>query len=236
MSERSLGEIESNVRRIREKIAAAAAVSGRKPEEIVLVGVSKTVGEDMVLAASQAGITQFGENRVQELLKKADNMNNDVQWHLIGRLQTNKVKYLDSRIVLIHSLDRMELAQSLQERGAKTNRIWPVLVQINVSGEESKAGISPEELLPFLKTLSGMGNIKVKGLMTVAPYSEDPEAIRWVFRDLRKLFIDTDRERVENINMEYLSMGMSNDYEIAIEEGANMVRIGSAIFGERIYK
>ncbi len=236
MSEQSIGEIESNVLRIREKIAAAAAASGRKPEEIVLVGVSKTVGEDMVLAASQAGITQFGENRVQELLKKADNINKDVQWHLIGRLQTNKVKYLDSRIVLIHSLDRIELAQALQERGAKTNQIWPVLVQINVSGEESKAGISPEELLPFLKTLSAMGNIKVKGLMTVAPYSEDPEAIRWVFRDLRKLFIDTDRERVENINMEYLSMGMSNDYEIAIEEGANMVRIGSAIFGERIYK
>jgi len=220
---------------VREKIEAAAVRSGRDPNEILLLGVTKTVDVDAMQAAFDLGIKDFGENRVQEFVKKSDILNRECRWHIIGRLQTNKVKYLDSRITLIHSLDRIELAEALDKRGKKINYIFPVLVQVNVSGENTKAGISPENLKDFLLRLSKMGNIKVRGLMTIAPYTEDPEAVRYVFRNLKKLSVDIDRERVDNISMEELSMGMSGDYEVAVEEGATIVRIGSAIFGERNY-
>jgi len=220
---------------VREKIEAAAVRSGRDPNEILLLGVTKTVDVDAMQAAFDLGIKDFGENRVQEFVKKSDILNRECRWHIIGRLQTNKVKYLDSRITLIHSLDRIELAEALDKRGKKINYIFPVLVQVNVSGENTKAGISPENLKDFLLRLSKMGNIKVRGLMTIAPYTEDPEAVRYVFRNLKKLSVDIDRERVDNISIEELSMGMSGDYEVAVEEGATIVRIGSAIFGERNY-
>ena len=220
---------------VREKIEAAAVRSGRDPNEILLLGVTKTVDVDAMQAAFDLGIKDFGENRVQEFVKKSDILNRECRWHIIGRLQTNKVKYLDSRITLIHSLDRIELAEALDKRGKKINYVFPVLVQVNVSGENTKAGISPENLKDFLLRLSKMGNIKVRGLMTIAPYTEDPEAVRYVFRNLKKLSVDIDRERVDNISMEELSMGMSGDYEVAVEEGATIVRIGSAIFGERNY-
>lgn len=220
---------------VREKIEAAAVRSGRDPNEILLLGVTKTVDIDAMQAAFDLGIKDFGENRVQEFVKKSDILNRECRWHIIGRLQTNKVKYLDSRITLIHSLDRIELAEALDKRGKKINYVFPVLVQVNVSGENTKAGISPENLKDFLLRLSKMGNIKVRGLMTIAPYTEDPEAVRYVFRNLKKLSVDIDRERVDNISMEELSMGMSGDYEVAVEEGATIVRIGSAIFGERNY-
>jgi pyridoxal phosphate enzyme (YggS family) len=228
-------ELKSNIEHVKLKIAEAAEKAGRNPEEILLLGVTKTVDAETMQKSYDYGITHFGENRVQEYLRKSDIIKRECFWHIIGRLQTNKVKYLDQRITLIHSLDRMELAEALQARGEKIGCVFPVLVQVNISGENTKAGIEPENLKSFLLSLSKMGNISVKGLMTIPPYAEDPEEVRPVFRKLKKLSVDMARERVENISMEVLSMGMSGDYTIAIEEGATIVRIGSAIYGERVY-
>ncbi len=225
----------SNIEHVKRKIAEAAVKVGRNPDEIMILGVTKTVDPQTMQKSYDYGITHFGENRVQEYLGKSDIIKRDCYWHIIGRLQTNKVKYLDQRITLIHSLDRMELAEALQARGEKIDWVFPVLVQVNISGESTKAGIEPENLKNFLLSLSKMGNISVRGLMTIAPYTEDPEVVRPVFRKLKKLSVDMARERVENISMEVLSMGMSGDYTIAVEEGATIVRIGSAIYGERAY-
>ncbi len=228
-------KMQQSVEDIRNKIKSAALKAGRDPKDIKLLGVTKNVDVDAMRAAYDLGIYDFGENRVQEYLRKSDIIDRECKWHIIGRLQTNKVKYLDERVSLIHSLDRMELAEALEKRGEKIGYIFPVLVQVNVSGETTKAGIEPEELKKFIFTLSKMGNIHVKGLMTVAPYTENPEDVRDVFRKLKKLSVDIIRERVENISMEELSMGMSGDFTVAIEEGSTIIRIGTAIFGERTY-
>ncbi len=228
-------ELGNAIHSIRQSIKASALKAGRNPEDILLLGVTKTVDIDLMRNAFDMGITHFGENRVQEFLRKSDIINRDCCWHIIGRLQTNKVKYLDNRITLIHSLDRIELAEALQDRGEKINHIFSVLVQVNVAGESTKAGVDPDNLKNFLLKLSRMGNIRVKGLMTIAPYTEDPEDVRLIFRTLRKLSVDMERERVENINIEELSMGMSSDFNVAVEEGATIVRVGSALFGERLY-
>ncbi|NLX63791.1 MAG: YggS family pyridoxal phosphate-dependent enzyme [Clostridiaceae bacterium] len=223
------------INNVKQNIREAALKSGRRPEDILLLGVTKTVDVETMEKAYDLGITHFGENRVQEYLKKTDIIKRECHWHIIGRLQTNKVKYLDQRITLIHSLDRIELAEALQMRGQKINHVFPVLVQVNVSGEDTKAGIDPDDLRSFVLKLSKMDNIKVKGLMTIAPYTEDPEKVRYIFKKIKQLAIDIEREKVENISMTELSMGMSGDYKIAIEEGSTIVRIGSALFGERVY-
>ncbi len=220
---------------VRQNISDAAVKSGRKPEDILLLAVTKTVDVEMMDEALNLGVSHFGENRVQEYLKKSDIIKRECHWHIIGRLQTNKVKYLDQRIALIHSLDRIELAEAIQMRGQRLNHAFPVLVQVNVSGESTKSGIYPDELRNFMLMISKMGNIKVKGLMTIAPYTEEPEEVRHIFKEIKKLAVDIGREKVENVSMEQLSMGMSGDYTIAIEEGATIVRIGSALFGERVY-
>jgi pyridoxal phosphate enzyme (YggS family) len=226
--------VKENLERVKARIRDAAVKAGRDPDSILVLGVTKTVEPDVMREAFDAGLRNFGENRVQEYLRKADIINRDCCWHIIGRLQTNKVKYLDQRVGMIHSLDRMELARVLDERGKKIGHEWDVLIQVNISGEDTKAGLSPENVRDFVNEASKLGNIKIKGLMTIAPYTVNPEDVRWVFRDLRKLAVDIQRERIQNINMEYLSMGMSNDFEVAVEEGANIVRVGSAIFGERV--
>ena len=225
--------IKDNCENVRSRIYAAAQRSGRSPEEIRLVAVSKTVDPGRIKKALEWGITDLGENRVQELVEKYDKIDMKCNWHLIGHLQLNKVKYVIDKVSMIHSLDRLELAREIQKRAESAGRRMEVLVQVNVSGEESKFGISPDKAPGFVRELSKMGNIKVRGLMTIAPYAEDPENVRWVFAGLRKLLIDIRKENIDNINMDYLSMGMSNDFEVAIEEGANMVRIGTAIFGKR---
>lgn len=235
MSRVSSAQLKENLESIKERIRQAALRAGRNPEEITLLGVTKTVEPDIICQAYDLGLRDFGENRVQEFLRKADIIDRACRWHIIGRLQTNKVKYLDHRVSLIHSLDRMELAETLHARGEKIGRIWDVLVQVNVSGEETKTGVSPENLKDFVRNVAKLGNIHIKGLMTIAPYAENSEEVRWVFRELRNLAVDIQREIMDNINMEFLSMGMSNDFEVAIEEGANIVRVGSAIFGERVY-
>lgn len=228
-------KIELNLAEVRRKIRLAAERSGRKAEDILLVAVSKTVSAEAIEAAMEKKVHDFGENRVQELMGKYDILGERCNWHLIGRLQTNKVKYIIDKVTMIHSLDRLELAEEIQKRAAMCNRVMNVLVQVNISGEDTKAGIDPKDLSSFLRKMKLMPNIRVKGLMTIAPIADDQEDIRWVFRDLKKISVDIEREKLDNMSMQYLSMGMSQDYEIAIEEGANIVRIGSSIFGKRQY-
>ena len=227
--------IASNVEEVRKRIAAAAERGGRKAEDVHIIAVTKTMGVDVIKEAVDAGVYDLGENRVQELMEKYDHIDGGCRWHLIGHLQTNKVKYIIDKVSLIHSVDSLELVQEIQKRAEKAGKVMDILIQVNVSGEESKFGISPERVRDFLLGINGYKNIRVRGLMTVAPFAENPEEIRWVFRDLHKIFIDIKQERIDNIYMDYLSMGMSNDFEVAVEEGANMVRIGTAIFGRRNY-
>ena len=225
--------IKNNLDAVIQRINAAAARAGRDPSDIKLIGVTKTVDTARIKAAYDCGIENFGENRVQELCEKTDILDMDCIWHLIGHLQTNKVKYIIDRVHLIHSLDSLELAKEISRRAQNVGRTMDTLVQVNVAGEDSKFGIRPDEAVSFVKEVSRMGNIRVRGLMTIAPLSADPEDVRWVFAGLGKLRIDISRENIDNVNMDYLSMGMSNDFEVAIEEGSNMVRIGSALFGKR---
>lgn len=228
-------KIRNNINVVRDRIKKAAVRSGRNPEDVLLVAVSKTVPVEGIETAIKEKVLNFGENRVQELAQKYDILRERCNWHLIGRLQTNKVKYIIDKVTMIHSLDRLGLADEIQKRAQACNRIVNTLIQVNVAGEESKTGISPEEVHDFIRKVSLYPNIKVKGLMTIAPYTDDPESVRWVFKRLKNISVDIDRENIDNIDMQYLSMGMSHDYEVAIEEGANIVRVGSSIFGERQY-
>ncbi len=225
--------ISENIGAINAGIWAAAKRAGRSPESVKIIGVSKTVSPERIEEAFSCGITEFGENRVQELCKKYDILNIKCNWHMIGHLQKNKVKYILDKVSMIHSLDSMELAREIQKRAKNTNRQVNALVQVNIAQEDSKFGISPDETVDFIREISEMGNIRIKGLMTIAPMAPNPEEVRWVFAGLRKLLIDIRQENIDNIDMDYLSMGMSNDFEVAIEEGSNMVRIGTSLFGKR---
>ena len=227
--------IKKNLDIIRTKIEAAAIKSGRKLEDITLVAVSKTVEPQKILKALDEGITELGENRVQELTEKYDIINRNCNWHLIGHLQTNKVKYIIDKVKMIHSVDRYNLAQEINDRAQKIGKTIDVLLQVNISGEESKFGVCENDAFELIKQIARLQNIRVRGLMTMAPFVSNPQTVRDVFSGLRKLSIDIEKENINNIGMEYLSMGMSNDYELAIEEGANLVRIGTALFGERQY-
>jgi pyridoxal phosphate enzyme (YggS family) len=223
----------ANLENLRARVAAAAARTGRDPGGIKVVAVTKTVEPERIKAAFRCGITDFGENRVQELVQKADILNVECKWHLIGHLQTNKVKYIIDRVCLVHSLDSIELAHEIDRRAKRAGRVMEVLVQVNVAGERTKYGIEPAAALPFVKEVSRMENIRIRGLMTIAPLVSDPEKVRWVFAGLRQLLIDIRKENIDNVSMDYLSMGMSNDFEVAIEEGANIIRPGTVIFGKR---
>jgi PLP dependent protein len=226
--------LKGNIDSIRRRILIAAEKSGRKYEDIKIIAVSKTIGPDVMMEVIGNGILDLGENRVQELCEKYDIINKECNWHLIGHLQTNKVKCIIDKVTLIHSVDSLELAKEIQLRASKISSIQEILIQVNVSGEESKFGLNPIEVKDFIKEISTYPNVKIKGLMTIGPNTEDKEKIRMVFRNLKKIFIDIKQENIDNIDMDALSMGMSNDFEIAIEEGANIVRIGSAIFGQRL--
>ena len=225
--------IKNNIEAVHKRISASAAKVGRDPEDIKLIGVSKTVDVARIREAYKCGIEIFGENRVQELCEKTDILDVECIWHMIGHLQTNKVKYIIDKVDLIHSLDSLELAREINKRAEKAGRIANVLVQVNVAREDTKFGIGPEDTIRFVREVSRMGNIRIKGLMTIAPFSQNPEGVRWVFAGLGKLRIDISKENIDNVSMDYLSMGMSNDFEVAIEEGSNMVRIGTALFGSR---
>lgn len=222
--------IQDNVKRVMEEIARAAAASGRKPEDITLVGVTKTVTAAQAKELIDAGVTNLGENRVQSLLDKYETLKDEPAWHLIGHLQTNKVKYIADKVSMIHSVDSLKLAEEIDRRFQMAGRTANILVQVNVSGEESKFGIQPEDAFPLMESLSQLKNIQVCGLMTMAPKTDHPDDCRKFFYGLHKLSVDIRDKKYDNINMGQLSMGMSGDFREAILEGATMVRIGSALF------
>ena len=227
--------IAERVAAVRERIAAAAARAGRDPGAVTLVAVSKSVPVAAMREAYAAGIRHFGENRAQEARDKFPAFGDDVHWHFVGRLQTNKVKYIVRHCHLLHSLDRVALAQEVDRRASRCGRVLPCLVEVNVAGEATKAGLPPEKVIPFLQQVAGRPGLRVVGLMTVAPRADNPEEVRPVFRRLRQL-LEEAAERcrgLPGIEMRHLSMGMTDDFEVAVEEGATIVRIGRAIFGER---
>lgn len=229
--------IKENIDDILKRTADAAIRSGRAPEDITVIAVSKTVDADRAKEAVEGGLINLGENRVQELVSKFEQLSNiDIKWHLIGHLQKNKVKYIIDKATLIHSVESLELANEINKRAIQHNLTANVLIELNIGEEESKFGIDEESIYDFIKSMEQFENIKVLGLMTVAPFSEDPEDIRWVFKKMKEIFDKISGIKLKNTEMKYLSMGMTNDFEIAIEEGANIIRIGTAIFGARKYK
>ncbi|MGD0278859.1 MAG: YggS family pyridoxal phosphate-dependent enzyme [Smithella sp.] len=226
-------DIAANISKIKQRINAAAARCNRVPDSIKLLAVTKTVSPFAVQQAINAGIMVLGENYVQEAKEKMAVIEQRVQWHMIGHLQTNKAKYAVNLFDYIHSVDHMELAKEINKRAGLINRKINILIEINVSGEKTKDGISAAKAVELVKDVSLLGNVSVKGLMTMAPYSANPENSRPFFSELRNLQNNIISEGITNIQMEELSMGMTDDFEIAIEEGATMIRIGRAIFGER---
>jgi len=223
-----LPALEGNYKAVRDRIKEAANRSGRDPREVKIIAVSKNVSPESILAAKKLGLNDFGENRLQEALPKITALPADIKWHFVGHLQTNKVRDVLDRFSMVHSLDRMSLAQALEKESRKKDTVMPVLVQINASGEASKYGLAPEELEDFLEEVKDFSGIKVRGLMTMAPLVDNPEETRPVFARLRNL---KEQINIPSLKLDYLSMGMTNDYQIAVEEGANLVRIGTAIFG-----
>lgn len=223
--------IKENLERIKEKIRVKSELVGRDPQEITLVAVTKTVEADRIEEAIAAGVNIIGESRVQEAKEKYRKVESRIIWHLVGHLQRNKAKDAVKIFDLIHSVDSAELAKEIDKQAKKIGKIQKILVEANVSGEESKYGLNPEGVITFLQEVSGLPNIKVEGLMTMAPFYENPEDCRPCFRKLRELIEEVKAKNIKNVEMTYLSIGMSNDFEVAIEEGSNMVRIGRAIFG-----
>jgi pyridoxal phosphate enzyme (YggS family) len=236
--------VKENISSVMERVSKAAIGSGRKPEMIKVIAVTKNVEYERIMEALKTStIRDLGENRVQELVSKFEIFNSklesnykNINWHFIGHLQRNKVKYIVDKVKMVHSLDSIKLAQEINDRMEKVQRIMDVLIEVNVAEEKTKYGIKTNEVEDFLKEVSNFKYIKVKGLMTIAPKVPDPEEVRPVFRELKKIFIDISRKNIDNIDMVYLSMGMSNDFKVAIEEGSNIVRIGTSIFGKREYK
>ncbi len=228
--------VQENLKIVEEKVAAACQRAGKNREDVTLICVTKTKPVDMLREAYEAGGRQFGENKVQEMKDKLPQLPGDIHWHMIGHLQKNKVKYLmDPRIVMIHSVDNLALAQTISKEAVKVGRVMPVLIEVNVAQEESKFGISCEETEALIREIAMLPGVQVRGLMTIAPYTEDPETNRPYFRRLKELQVDIKSKCIDNVDMIELSMGMTGDYEVAIEEGATMVRVGTGIFGERDY-
>ncbi len=233
---------------VEQRIQTACDRVKRDRSEVTLIAVSKTKPNEMLEEAYELGMRHFGENKVQELVQKYEDLNEKfeekVAWHLIGHLQRNKVKYIIDKAVLIHSVDSLRLAQQIEEEAAKKKVTADILLEVNVAGEDTKFGLSPEEVVPLIKDMAGLSHVRVRGLMTIAPYVENPEKNREYFKKLRELYVDIKTKNADNkgdgniLNTEFfdiLSMGMTGDFEVAIEEGATMVRIGTGIFGERDY-
>jgi hypothetical protein len=225
-------DIPTGLAQIKERIVQAAQRAGRDPSRVRVVAVSKFVAPERIEEAIKAGITVLGENRVQEFLDKHKVIKEPVDWHLVGTLQTNKVKPVIGKVEMIHSLDRLSLAEEISRQTCLAGSSVKVLVQVNVSGEPSKRGIEPQKVIYFLEQIAQLEGLSVKGLMTIAPFG-NVETARVVFRELRVLFDQVAGLNIPNVKMQYLSMGMTDDFEIAVEEGSNLVRIGTGIFGKR---
>ncbi len=224
-----------NYKNVEERISDAAQKSGRKREDITLISVSKTKPLEMIEEAMDLGYDVFGENKVQELVDKYENIKSPVTWHLIGHLQTNKVKYIVDKVEMIHSVDSLKLAETIEKEAAKRDVVVKILLEVNVACEETKFGLKVEEVLPLIMQIKDFPHIKLAGLMTIAPFVADPEENRPYFRQLKQLLLDINSKNIDNVSMNVLSMGMTNDYEVAIEEGSTMIRVGTGIFGERQY-
>lgn len=229
-------DLQNNLNGVEERIVQACMRSGRKREDVTLIAVSKTKPVSMLEVIYNEGIREFGENKVQELCEKAACLNPDIHWHMIGHLQRNKVKQVIQKACLIHSVDSLRLAEQIELEAAKQDRMVSVLIEVNVAQEETKYGVSLSEAEDLIQKIAKMHHIQVKGLMTSAPYVADPEENREYFKKLFELYIDIQKKNIDNVNMEILSMGMTNDYEIAIEEGATHIRVGTGVFGERFYQ
>lgn len=224
-----------NLAEVEKHICEACARAGRSRDEVTLIAVSKTKPVSMIEELLPGGTRDFGENKVQELVDKYEVLPKDIHWHLIGHLQRNKVKYVVDKACLIHSVDSMRLAETISEKGVKKGVTVPVLIEVNVAGEESKFGVTLEETEGLVREIAKLPSIQIKGLMTIAPYVEDPEENRVHFSRLKQLSVDIKNKNIDNVSMDVLSMGMTGDYQVAIEEGATMVRVGTGIFGERNY-
>ena len=228
--------LKENLANVEKNIEQACKNAGRSRDEVTLIAVSKTKPVEMLQEIYDENIRDFGENKVQELCSKMGQLPSDIRWHMIGHLQRNKVKYIVVKVELIHSVDTHRLAEEINIQAKKQNVIVPILVEVNIAHEESKFGISAEDAILLVEEISKLENIRIKGLMTIAPYVENPEDNRLYFRKIKQLSVDITNKNIDNVFMEILSMGMTGDYMVAIEEGATMVRVGTGIFGERNYK
>ena len=228
--------LKENYEQVRRNIDKACERAGRSPEDVTLIAVSKTKPlADIEELLADTNAVDFGENKVQELVDKYESVSRPVNWHMIGHLQTNKVKYIVDKVCMIHSVDSLNLAKTIEKEAEKHNVIVSILIEVNVAQEETKFGLACDEVLPLIMEIKNMPHIKVKGLMTIAPFVDDPEDNRVYFRKLRDLSLDIQSKSIDNIDMSVLSMGMTNDYEVAVEEGATLVRVGTGIFGARNY-
>ena len=227
--------IRDNLNDVEHNIEEACRSAGRKRSDVTLIAVSKTKPVSMIKEAYDHGCRDFGENYVQEIVEKYDQLPHDIRWHMIGHLQKNKVKYIIDKVCMIHSVDSLDLALEIDKRAKRAGIVMPILIEVNTGDESSKSGVSPDDTIELVKAVSSLSGIKVEGLMTVPPVAEKPEDNRPYFRMLYKLSVDINEQRIDNIKMDILSMGMSGDCPIAIEENASFVRVGTAIFGARDY-
>lgn len=227
--------IRENIENVERNIKAACGRSERAPGEVTLIAVSKTKPIPMLKEAYDYGCRDFGENKVQELVDKYEQLPKDIRWHMIGHLQRNKVKYIVDKVCLIHSVDSFRLAEEISKEAVKKNVVVSILLEVNVADEETKFGISCDEVQSLAEEIAKLPNIMIKGLMTIAPYVENAEENRQYFEKLRQIYVDIKHKNIDNVYMEVLSMGMTGDYEVAVTEGATHVRVGTGIFGERFY-
>ena len=228
--------IKENVAEVESRIQAACKRAGRRREEVTLIAVSKTKPVSDIYEVIETGIKDYGENKVQEMCDKMEIIQEPLNWHMIGHLQRNKVKYIVDKAKLIHSVDSLRLAQQISQEAIKKEVEVDILIEVNVAEEASKFGLSTEEVIQMIEAIAKLPAVHIKGLMTVAPFTDNPEDNRHYFRNLKQLAVDIDGKNIDNVTMSVLSMGMTGDYEVAIEEGATMVRVGTGIFGARIYK
>lgn len=227
--------LKENLEQVQKNINEACERAGRNTDEVTLIAVSKTKPVEMLQEIYDCGIREFGENKVQEMCNKMETMPSDIRWNMIGHLQTNKVKYIVGKTSLIHSVDSLHLAKEIQKQAVKNNVICDILVEVNIASEESKFGTSKADAIALVEEIAKLDHIRVKGLMTIAPFVENPEDNRQYFRGIKQLSVDIAGKNIDNVSMNILSMGMTGDYTVAIEEGATMVRVGTGIFGARDY-
>ncbi|MCM1304269.1 MAG: YggS family pyridoxal phosphate-dependent enzyme [Lachnospiraceae bacterium] len=228
--------IQQNLEQVRQTIQDACKRAGRDDKEVTLISVSKTKPLSMLREAYEAGARDFGENKVQELMEKIPEMPGDVRWHMIGHLQRNKVKYIVGKVFLIHSVDSLRLAEEISREAVKQGTEVDILLEVNVAEEESKFGATLEEAAELAVSAAKLPGIHIRGLMTIAPFVENAEENRQYFRKLKQLSVDIAQKNIDNVNMNVLSMGMTGDYPVAVEEGATYVRVGTGIFGERDHR